>query len=265
MDELGITILKGRYGTGKSTMALQLALHYVDKGHEPYKFEGEDITHLKHLMKTKKKRVVILENIIGDSLQETSDLVDWKNSMEVLFLFKFNTKIIITAYCAKRELRELLAQDIRKSEVAIVNLDENESLTYEDKISILKRHSQKYNTEDIEDIIADCCKCNTVIGFPLMCSLFCGDKNNVSIGVRYFTQFPSTFVERIEKLKDCGIDNDFEGMKYIVLVYIAINQRENNFVSVARNDIHFIYNLRLYSDRFTTEITLSTLHLYRNL
>jgi hypothetical protein len=57
------------------------------------------------------------------------------------------------------------------------------------------------------------------------------------MGVRYFAQFPSTFVERIEKLKDRGIDNDFEGMKYTVLVYIAINQRENNFVSVAENYI----------------------------
>jgi hypothetical protein len=37
LDELGITILKGRYGTGKSTMALHLASHYVDQGHEPYK------------------------------------------------------------------------------------------------------------------------------------------------------------------------------------------------------------------------------------
>jgi pantothenate kinase-related protein Tda10 len=45
LDELGITILKGRYGTGKSTMALHLASHYVDKGHEPYKCEGVDITH----------------------------------------------------------------------------------------------------------------------------------------------------------------------------------------------------------------------------
>jgi hypothetical protein len=44
---------------------------------------------------------------------------------------------------------ELLIQNIRKSEEAIVNLDENESLTYEDKISILKRHSQKHNIEDI--------------------------------------------------------------------------------------------------------------------
>jgi hypothetical protein len=45
------------------------------------------------------------------------------------------------------------------------------------------------------------------------------------MGVRYFAQFPSTFVERIEKLKNCGIDNDFEGMKYTVLVYIAITHQ----------------------------------------
>ena len=140
MDELGITILKGRYGTGKSTMAFHLASHYVDNGYEPYKFEGEDITHLKHLFRTKKKRVVILENIIGDLLQKTSDLVYWKQVMKVLFLFKSNTKIIITTYCVNRELRELLTQNIRKSEEAIVNLDENESLTYEDKISVLNRH-----------------------------------------------------------------------------------------------------------------------------
>jgi hypothetical protein len=99
-----------------------------------------------------------------------------------------------------------LIQNIRKSKEAIVYLDENESLTYEDKISILKRHSQKHNIEDIEDYIDECCKYNTVIGFPLMCSLFCSDKLNVSMGVRYFAQFPSTFVERIEKLKDCGVD-----------------------------------------------------------
>jgi hypothetical protein len=53
-------------------------------------------------------------------------------------------------------------------EEAIINLDENESLTYEDKTSILKRHSQKHNTEDSEDYIDECCKYNTVIGFPLM-------------------------------------------------------------------------------------------------
>jgi hypothetical protein len=41
------------------------------------------------------------------------------------------------------------------------------------------------------------------------------------MGVRYATQFPSTFVERIEKLKDYGIDSDFEGMQYTVLVYIG--------------------------------------------
>ena len=256
LDELGITILKGRYGTGKSTMALHLASYYVDNGYEPYKFEGVDITHLKHLLRTKKKRVVILENIIGDLLQKTSDLVDWKHAMEVLFLFKSNTKIIITTYCVNRELQELLIQNIRKSEEAIVYLDENESLTYEDKTSILKRHSQKHNIEDIEDYIDECCKCNTVIGFPLMCSLYCSDKHNVSMGVRYFAQFPSTFVERIEKLKDCGIDSDFEGMKYTVLVYIAINQRENNFVSVAKNDIQFKTIFRqIYNRDYTLNVT----------
>ena len=237
-------------------MALHLASHYVDKGHEPYKFEGVDITHLKHLLRTKKKRVAILENIIGDLLQETSDLVDWKHAMKVLFLFKSNTKIIITTYCVNQELRELLTQNMRKSEEAIVNLDENESLPYEDKTSILKRHSQKHNIEDIEDYIDECCKCNTVIGFPLICSLFCSDKHNVSMGVRYFAQFPSTFVERIEKLKDCGIDSDFEGMKYIVLVYIAINQNKNNFVSVAKNDIQFKTIFRqIYNRDYTLNIT----------
>jgi hypothetical protein len=105
------------------------------------------------MLRKKKKRVVIIENIIGDLLQETSDLVDWKHAMEVLFLFKSNTKIIITTCCVNRELRELLTQNIRISEEAIVNLDENESLPYEDKTSILKRHSQKHNIEDIEDYI----------------------------------------------------------------------------------------------------------------
>jgi hypothetical protein len=93
LNELGITILKGRYGTGKSTMALHLASYYVDNGYEPYKFERMKITHLKHLLRTKKKRVVILENIVGDSLQKTSDLVDWKQAMEVLFLFQSNTLV----------------------------------------------------------------------------------------------------------------------------------------------------------------------------
>ena len=239
LDKLGITILKGRYGTGKSTIALHLASHYVDNGYEPYKFEGIEIAHLKHLIRTKKKRVVILENIIGDLLQKTSDLVYWKQAMKVLFLFKSNTKIIITTYCVNWELRELLTHNIRKSEEAIVNLDENISLTYEDKISILNRHSQKHNIEDIKDYIAECCKCNTVIGFTLMCSLYCRDKNNVVMGVRYFAQFPSTFVERIEKLKDYGIDSNFEGMKYTVLVYIAIKQRENKCVSLSTNGIKF--------------------------
>jgi hypothetical protein len=237
-------------------MALHLASHYVDNGYEPYKFEGVDKTHLKHLFRTKKKRVVILENIIGDLLQETSDLVDWKQVMKVLFLFKSNTKIIITTYCVNRELRELLTQNIRKSEETIVNLDENESLTYEDKISILKRHSQKHKIEDIEDYIDECCKCNTVIGFPLMCSLYCSDTHNVSMGVRYFAQFPCTFVERIEKLKDYGINSDLEGMKYTVLVYIAIKQRENNFVSVAKNDIQFKTIFRqIYNRDYTLNVT----------
>ena len=76
------------------------------------------------------------------------------------------------------------------------------------------------------------------------------------MGVRYFTQFPSTFVERIEKLKDCGINNDFEGMKYTVLVYIAINQRENNFVSVAKNDIQFKTIFRqIYNRDYTLNVT----------
>ena len=257
LDELGITILKGRYGTGKSTMALHLATHYVDQGHEPYKFEGVDITHLKHLFRTKKKRVVILENIIGDLLQKTSDLVDWKHAMEVLFLFKSNTKIIITTYFVNRELRELLTKNIRKTEEAIVYLDENESLTYEDKTSILKSHSQNHNIEDIEDYIADCCKCNTVIGFPLMCSLFSSDKDNVAMGVRYFEHFPSAFVERIEKLKHCGIDNEFEAMKYTVLVYIAINQEKEKFVSVPKNDIKFKEFKNIFKQIYNRDYTLN--------
>jgi hypothetical protein len=177
--------------------------------------------------------------------------------MEVLFLFKSNTKIIITTYCVNRELQELLIQNIRKSEEAIVNLDENESLTYEDKTSILKRHSQKHNTEDSEDYIDECCKYNTVIGFPLMCSLYYSDKYNVSMGVRYFAQFPSTFVERIEKLKDCGINNDFEGMKYTVLVYIAINQDKNNFVSVSKNGIKFKQFRDIFRQIYNRDYTLN--------
>jgi hypothetical protein len=150
-----------------------------------------------------------------------------------------------------------LIQNIRKSKEAIVYLDENESLTYEDKISILKRHSQKHNIEDIEDYIDECCTCNTVIGFPLVCSLFCSDKHNVSMGVRYFAQFPSTFVERIEKLKDCGIDSDLEGMKYTVLVYIAINQDNNNFVSVSKNGIKFKQFEAIFKQIYNRDYTLN--------
>ena len=76
------------------------------------------------------------------------------------------------------------------------------------------------------------------------------------MGVRYFAQFPSTFVERIEKLKDRGIDNDFEGMKYTVLVYIAINQREKNFVSVAENYIQFKTIFRqIYNRDYALHVT----------
>jgi hypothetical protein len=79
------------------------------------------------------------------------------------------------------------------------------------------------------------------------------------MGVRYFAQFPSTFVERIEELKDCGVNNDFEGMKYTVLVYIAINQRENNFVSVAKNDIQFKTEKGTHQRKTDHSVTFKTL------
>jgi hypothetical protein len=64
LNELGITILKGRYGTGKSTMALHLASYYVDNGYEPYKFERMKITHLKHLLSSLKPFLIPMSAFI---------------------------------------------------------------------------------------------------------------------------------------------------------------------------------------------------------
>ena len=90
-----------------------------------------------------------------------------------------------------------------------------------------------------------------------MCSLFCSDKDNVAMGVRYFEHFPSAFVERIEKLKHCGIDNEFEAMKYTVLVYIAINQDKNNFVSVSKNGIKFKQFRDIFRQIYNRDYTLN--------
>jgi hypothetical protein len=83
------------------------------------------------------------------------------------------------------------------------------------------------------------------------------DKDNVAMGVRYFEHFPSAFVERIEKLRHCGIDNEFEAMKYTVLVYIAINQEKEKFVSVPKNDIKFKEFKNIFKQIYNRDYTLN--------
>lgn len=64
LESLGVVILSGEPGIGKTTLAEHLCLHYVGEGYEFYKIEG-DVREAEGVFQEKKKQVFYFDDFLG--------------------------------------------------------------------------------------------------------------------------------------------------------------------------------------------------------
>lgn len=73
-------------------------------------------------------------------------------------------------------------------------------------------------------------------GFPQSCRLFTQNKNLTMLGAIFFKYPSKSLLQEIDNMRMQGIDNNVKGLKYVILVYILLNQ-DTSAISI-KYDIH---------------------------
>ena len=206
LENNSIVILKGRKGTGKTTLAIHLASDYINRKYKLAILDRQNAYMLTSLQKSNDKYIIILEEWFDPHWTETNEQPTNTHSINTTD-FKNEVKIIIT-------VTKLETNDIEKMRLTgvlcednLTNLDEGSAFPDEFKKSVLSVHMRKHARELSEKEIERIVSKKTYHGFPLECSLFCSISTNFNLGSKYYRQPSVVLMDEINALRNSASEN----------------------------------------------------------
>ncbi|XP_063399603.1 uncharacterized protein LOC134684264 [Mytilus trossulus] len=271
LKEENLLILLAKGGSGKTQIARRLASIYKDEGYVPLFFSDKDVIKYRDLISLDEKHVVIVEDLFGRiNVDFYED--DHRNILDILsncLKKSSHLKMIFTIRNDPKCEENILTKHNIFDKKCILNLDNNLKLSDEERILILLSH-MKYNsiipckspvkvdilfdynpipccssectadvlklsngsTQICTDILYTCCMCDTFLGFPETCRMFCSDESLTFLGIAYFHNTNKSLVDKINSLFSKCFDTLSCRYQYCVLVYTALkcNFLDNNIL-----------------------------------
>jgi SpoVK/Ycf46/Vps4 family AAA+-type ATPase len=237
LEDNSIVILKGRKGTGKTSLAIHLASDYINRQYKLAILDRQNAYMLTSLQQSNDKYIIILEEWFDAHSTETNGQPTTTHSLNTID-YKNEVKIIITVAkletndIAKMRLTGVLCED------NLTNLDEGSAFPDEFKKSVLSFHMKKHARELSEKETERICSTETYYGFPLECSLFCSISMNFYLGSKYYRQPSVILMDEINALRNTASENEKNRNMYCVMVYLLLNHE--NGLSITNIDIQEI-------------------------
>ncbi|XP_071164678.1 uncharacterized protein [Mytilus edulis] len=217
-----ILIIKGRHGSGKTSLAMQLSTLYRTHNYTVIVLDNTNVHLLNAIKDSFAKYVIVLEEWFDVCAKENK----WPQSIiNALKNIRMATKCkaIVTVNSATCTDCEKLKSAGIWTEFNIVNLDQDDSLSIEDREKILlfhlDFHKRKINEIQIKKII----NAQIADAFPIQCSAFCSTNSYFELGSRFFRLPQRGLIAEINELRTNGMENITDRVKYCTLVYILIN------------------------------------------
>ena len=237
LENNSIVILKGRKGTGKTTLAIHLASDYINRQYKLAILDRQNAYMLTSLQKSNDKYIIILEEWFDAHSTETTGQPPNTHSLNKMD-FKNKVKIIITVTKLETNDIEKMSLNGVLCEDNLTNLDEGSAFPDEFKKSVLsfhmKKHTRELNEREIERIVST----ETYYGFPFECSLFCSISMNFNLGSKYFRQPSVVLMDEINALRNSASENEKNRNMYSVMVYMLLNHE--NGLNITNIDIQEI-------------------------
>ncbi|CAG2243113.1 unnamed protein product [Mytilus edulis] len=254
LKEENLLVLLAKGGSGKTQIALHLASAYNDEGYIPLFFSGKDVIKYQDLISLKYKNIVIVEDLFGRTNVDFHE-DDHRNILDKLSSCLKRSKLLKIVFIIRNDPKceeNILAKHEIFHQKCILNLDY--SLSDRERVTILLRHMRHNSvnpcksrvktdvcfhdwdplpgctsdcTADVKitictDIIYACCMCDTFLGFPETCRMFCSDKSLTLLGVAYFRNTNKSLVDKVNDLFLESFEKLSCRYEYCVLVYTAL-------------------------------------------
>ncbi|CAC5424593.1 unnamed protein product [Mytilus coruscus] len=228
LKQKSIVVLKGRYGTGKTTIAKCLQL--------PFCGDRCRIVYIKakELDKIGQTPNYIITDSLGNEMSFDSATIP-------SFIDIRKTKLVFEVDHDTPDLTDFLKKIVNNPQEIIWDLGEKDFYTTEDKKNILTLQINKYEVSIEDDsnmcqpttdsetmtirqsIFTALLTENPFLGFPLMCAEICSHKDHLHLGLQYFRQPPNNLVSKLDKLRNEGTSDKCCAIQYCLLVSMLLS------------------------------------------
>lgn len=222
MKKTSVLILKGRQGTGKTTLAKCLRGLY-------------SWTSCKII-----DRRIGLPNTSFNIIDSDENITALNHEIESCLSESKGTKLIIVVETFPYKLVTFL-KEISKGPADVVDLDIPEFYNKTDKENILKlqmkinniffedelKHSKPMDASNPISIgtslFNDILSRDTLLGFPSMCALLCSYSDHIKLGIKYVRQPTSPLVEMFDELRKQGESDDCSAIQYCLFASVLFH------------------------------------------
>ncbi|CAC5391346.1 unnamed protein product [Mytilus coruscus] len=145
------------------------------------------------------------------------------NSKEFKLSQKEKQQIFIN-YCMSNEI-EIIYKDMSSHhDPNKINIDKIKCSTIDKSRQQCEFSKDKRCITFNNDAVEDMMRSDPYHGFPQCCRLFTKNLKFTILGPAFFKYPSKSLLQEIENMRIHGIDNDVKGLKYVILVYILLNQ-----------------------------------------
>lgn len=250
-------------GRGKTSLSLQIASYFRDKGYTPMYIVNNDIEKYRSDIDYTSKYFIIVDDLFGETNVSINDhILDVLRSS--VLSKKCGSKVILNIRESPGCNQSILESHTLFKDVDVINLDDRiYELNSNEKKKILFNHIKKNKisicyckdyTDEGNGIISPECngvkylnnegvyrisedqpvkvcewlmdliiETETLEGFPEACHMFCCNETLTLQGLEYFKNTKECLVSTMRTLNADGFENMKKRYQYSILVYVAMN------------------------------------------